>query len=167
MLLSTNSIEMLKTHYMLSFSSSKKGFRMLPNFIIIGAMKGGTTSLYHYIASHPDIVPSSIKETNYFNTIADLCKGLSWYKSLFRNKGKYAFEASTNYTKRHIFPGVPERMYSILPKVKLIYILRDPIERIVSHYIHNYAHGREKSQIFRSYKQWFQQLYQLNMMSQH
>lgn len=106
-------------------------------------MKGGTTSLYYYISSHPDIEPSSIKETDFFKTTDDFSKGLNWYKALWKDKGTYTFEASPNYTKRHIFPGVPERMYSILPHIKLIYILRDPIERIVSHYIHNYAHGRE------------------------
>ena len=116
---------------------------MLPNFIIIGAMKGGTSSLYNYIASHPDIVPSSIKETDFFKTSDDFNKGLNWYKSLFNKDGKYAFEASPNYTKRHIFPGVPARMFSILPEIKLIYVLRDPIERVVSHYVHNYANGRE------------------------
>ena len=116
---------------------------MLPNFVIIGAMKGGTTSLYRYIASHPDVVPSSIKETNFFRTVDDFNKGLNWYKSLFKKNGKLAFEASTNYTKRHIFPGVPARMHSVLPETKLIYVLRDPMERFVSHYVHNYAHGRE------------------------
>lgn len=115
---------------------------MLPKFLIIGTMKGGTTSLYHYLSSHTDVEPSSIKETNFFTTKEDFSKGFTWYESLYK-KNKYAFEASPNYTKRHIFPGVPERIFSVLPDVKLIYILRDPIDRIVSHYIHNYAHGRE------------------------
>lgn len=106
-------------------------------------MKGGTTSLYHYIASNPRTEPSAIKETDFFKTPETLSKGVTWYRALFKNRGKYAFEASPNYTKRHIFPGVPERMHAILPDVKLIYVLRDPIKRIVSHYIHNYAHGRE------------------------
>ncbi len=116
---------------------------MLPNFIIIGAMKGGTTSLYRYIASHPDIIPSSSKETDFFKTSSDFNKGIDWYQNLFYGNGEYAFEASPNYTKRHLFPDVPARMYSILPDAKLIYVLRDPIERIVSHYVHNYARGRE------------------------
>jgi hypothetical protein len=124
-------------------SVSQSEIQMLPNFIIIGAMKGGTSSLYRYIASHPDVVPSSTKETDFFKTVDDFNKGLNWYKSLFRKNGKLAFEASPNYTKRHMFPGVPARMYSVLPETKLIYVLRDPIDRVLSHYVHNYAHGRE------------------------
>ena len=115
----------------------------MPHFIIIGTMKGGTTSLYRYISSHPDAGPSSKKETNFFQTNADFSKGLAWYKAFYKNTGKYCFEASPNYTKRHIFPDVAERMHSILPDTKLIYVLRDPIERIISHYIHNLASGRE------------------------
>ena len=114
---------------------------MLPDFIIIGAMKGGTTALYYYMASHPDIEPSSFKEINYFTK--NYSKGIDWYKSLFKTERKYAFEASPNYTKLHKFPNTPERIHSLLPKVKLIYLLRDPIDRIVSQYNHNYAQGRE------------------------
>lgn len=106
-------------------------------------MKAGTSSLYRYIASHPDIIPSSIKETDFFKSNSDFNKGIKWYETLFQGNGKYAFEASPNYTKRNQFPHVPARMHSVLPKIKLIYVLRDPIERIKSHYIHNYANGRE------------------------
>jgi hypothetical protein len=114
---------------------------MLPDFIIIGAMKGGTTSLFRYMASHPRIVRSSIKETDYF--ARNYHRGLDWYKTLFDRQGEYHFEASPNYTKHHIFTGVPQRMFATLPNVKLIYLLRDPIERIVSHYVHNCTVGRE------------------------
>jgi len=116
---------------------------MLPDFIIIGAMKGGTTSLFNYIASHPGIIPSSIKETDFFASDKKFKKGIDWYKNLFPGKGEYAFEASPNYTKRHKFPGVPERMHTVLPNTKLIYVLRDPLERLISHYIHSYSHGLE------------------------
>lgn len=119
---------------------------MLPSLVILGAMKCGTSSLYRYISSHPNVVPSSIKETDFFKTDDDFNKGLDWYKSLFTGNGNFAFEASPNYTKQHIYPGVPARMHSVLPKTKLIYVLRDPIERAVSHYVHNYSHGRESRQ---------------------
>jgi len=116
---------------------------MLPKFIIIGAMKGGTTSLYHYLASHPATQGSSKKETDFFKTPEDFARGIDWYQQFWRNDAEFAFEASPNYTKRHVFPGVPERMHSVLPDIKLIYLLRDPIKRIVSHYTHNCAKRRE------------------------
>ena len=107
-------------------------------------MKGGTSTLFRYLSDHPDIEPSSRKETNFFATTDCFSKGLNWYESLYeKNNAQYSFEASPNYTKRHVSPGVAERMYSVLPNIKLIYLLRDPIERTLSHYIHNYACGSE------------------------
>jgi Sulfotransferase domain len=117
----------------------------LPHFIIVGAMKCGTTSLHRWMGTHPRIARSSLKETNYFARNHD--KGLAWYKSLFGTEKDFAFEASPNYAKRHLFEGVPERMATLLPQVKIIYMLRDPIERIRSHYGHNVAVGRERRPI--------------------
>ncbi|MCF7740827.1 MAG: sulfotransferase domain-containing protein [Candidatus Marinimicrobia bacterium] len=116
---------------------------MLPGFIIIGTMKGGTTSLYKYLGEHREVGISSEKEINFFRTEKEFQKGQEWYKKLFANDKKIVGEASPDYTKRHLYPGVPERIHSLLPNIKLIYILRDPIERIISHYVHNYAQGRE------------------------
>ena len=56
--------------------------------------------------------------------------GVDWYQDLFKCEGLHAFEASTNYSKRYRYPGVPERIYSLLPDIKLIYILRDPIAEL-------------------------------------
>ncbi|MBX2864705.1 MAG: sulfotransferase domain-containing protein [Leptolyngbyaceae cyanobacterium MAG.088] len=116
---------------------------MLPNFIIIGAMKAGTSSLFRYISTHQNIEPSSFKETNFFKNDREYNKGIGWYEKLFVKNREYAFEASPSYTKRHLFPGVPSRIHSVLPKAKLIYVLRDPIERIISHYMHKQSHGSE------------------------
>ena len=116
---------------------------MLPDFIIIGAMKCGTSSLYRYIASHREIICSSTKETDFFNNTSNFNQGIDWYQSFFQGEGKFCFEASPNYTKRDKYPHVPERMHSVLPKIKLIYLVRDPIKRVISHYIHNYSNGRE------------------------
>ena len=116
---------------------------MRPHFIVIGAMKSGTSSLYRYVASHPDVSPSSTKETDFFTTDSNFRRGVEWYSSLFRDEGKIAFEASPNYAKRHLFPGVPGRMHSVLPRAKLAYVLRDPIDRAVSHYTHSRLTGRE------------------------
>lgn len=114
------------------------------NFIIMGAMKCGTTTLAQFLGSHPEIELSRRKETNFFQSESHFAQGLDWYESLFGKGRRYRFEASPNYTKRHIFPGVPERMHATLPDVKLIYILRDPVERVVSHYLHGRDAGREK-----------------------
>ena len=108
-------------------------------------MKSGTTSLYHYLNSHPEICMSAIKEPNYYLGGDEYKKGLSWYSSLFKNSNAKVFgEASTNYSKKHRWAGVPQRIYKDIPNAKMIYLVRDPIERIVSHYIHNVAQGREK-----------------------
>lgn len=116
---------------------------MLPTFIIIGAMKSGTTSLYHYLSLHPDIAMSSKKELKFFVEEKNYWRGLAWYQSNFMGMAKARGEASTDYSKYPRFKGVSQRMHTVLPHAKLIYILRDPIDRIVAHYIHYYANCRE------------------------
>ncbi len=116
---------------------------MLPNLIIIGAMKSGTTSLHYYLGLHPQIFMSKPKELNFFNLEFNWPKGVQWYESHFLDKTKIRGESSTSYTKYPTFKGVAERMYSILPEIKIIYLIRDPIERIISEYTHNFSQGRE------------------------
>lgn len=106
-------------------------------------MKSGTTSLHYYLGLHPEIFMSNPKELNFFNLEFNWPKGIQWYKSHFSDKTKIRGESSTSYTKYPTFKGVAQRMYSVLPNVKLIYLIRDPVERIISEYIHNYSHGRE------------------------
>ena len=112
---------------------------MLPKYIIIGSMKCGTSSLFRYLRSHPDLISSYTKETDFFLTPENFAKGLDFYQSYFKGEGLHTFEASPNYTKRQTFPGVPERMHSVVPNAKLIYVMRDPVKRIVSNYLHQYA----------------------------
>ncbi|MBZ8178758.1 sulfotransferase family protein [Oscillatoria salina] len=128
-------------------SLQKKQQKILPDFIIIGAMKSGTTSLYYYLNSHPEISMSRDKELNFFIAERNWQKGLNWYQSQFRGNAKIYGEASPNYTKYPGWVGVPKRMYQVLPHAKLIYILRDPIERIISQYVHQYASGTENRSI--------------------
>jgi hypothetical protein len=115
----------------------------LPDWIVIGAMKCATTSLHRYLAEHPDIATSTPKELDFF--IADRYDrlGIDWYAQQFLDPpgASVAGESSVNYTKRHEFPGVAERMHRHLPDVKLIYVLRDPIDRIESHWIHAVDEG--------------------------
>ncbi len=120
---------------------------MLPNLIIIGAMKCGTTSLHYYLGLHPQIQMSSIKELDFFVEHLNWRRGVEWYQSHFTGDALVHGEASQNYTNYPHFGGVPARMHSLISNVKLIYIIRDPIERITSHYVHNVSHGLEKRDI--------------------
>lgn len=119
----------------------------LPNLIIMGGMKCGTTSLHYYLDLHPQISMSLEKELDFFIGEKNWNRGIEWYKSHFTGSVKVHGESSPNYTRYPKWSGVPERMYSVVPDAKLIYILRDPIKRIISHYIHSYAKGRENRTI--------------------
>ena len=118
-----------------------------PTFLIVGAMKGGTTSLHAYMDGHPDVCMSRRKETDYFIAAKRSAKkDAAWYRRQFRGTpDATAFgEASPNYTKRHLFAGVPEAIREgCRPDVKLIYVVRDPALRAVSHWGHNVIMGRE------------------------
>lgn len=125
---------------------------MLPAFIIIGAMKSGTSSLHNYLNLHPEIGMSRPKELNFFKTETDFAQGLDWYRARFPTGYRVVGESSPNYSKRHRFPGVPERMSPVLPEAALIYLVRDPVERVISQYVHMVATGRDSrpaSEVFR------------------
>jgi hypothetical protein len=125
----------------------------LPNFLIIGAMKSGTSSLYHYLRSHPQVFMPRIKELNFFQQDSKWRRGVGWYAKQFRNAGPNALavgEASPGYTRYPHFPGVPERIAAHLPDVRLIYVVRDPIERIRSHYQHSVIGERETNPVSRA-----------------
>lgn len=113
---------------------------MIENFaLIIGAMKCGTTSLFHYLAQHPEICPSRVKEPNFFADDDNWAKGSQWYQSLWNwnpAKHKVALEASTFYTKMPLRPSAAARIATMRGRFRFIYVLRDPIERIESHYAH-------------------------------
>lgn len=118
---------------------------MLPTFLVIGAMKCGTTSLYYYLAEHPQIGMSRRKETDFFlETHGNWHRGRDWYAQQFPEEAPARGECSPNYTKRHLFGGVASRIQSVCPDVKLIYLVRDPIERTVSHYRGSRLQGREE-----------------------
>jgi hypothetical protein len=118
---------------------------MLPTFLVIGAMKCGTTSLYYYLAEHPEIGMSRRKETDFFlDDHGNWEHGRDWYAKQFPEDAPARGECSPNYTKRHLFDGVAERITSVCPDVKLIYLVRDPVERTISHYWGSYRQGREE-----------------------
>ncbi|MBA2567176.1 MAG: sulfotransferase domain-containing protein [Thermoleophilaceae bacterium] len=116
---------------------------MLPNLLIIGAQKAGTSSLHSYLRLHPDIQMSRAKELNFFAGGLAWQRGLDWYGSWFEGSEPIHGESSTSYTMFPFVRGVPERIHSVIPRLRLIYVVRDPVERIISEYLHHWARGRE------------------------
>jgi hypothetical protein len=116
----------------------------LPNLLVIGAMKCGTTSLHRYLRLHPDIEMSAPKELNYFVEQLQWGLGPEWYRSHFDPRARIRGESSVHYTNFPRFDGVPARIHKLMPEVRLVYMVRDPIERMLSHYVHNRAGGYER-----------------------
>lgn len=123
----------------------------LPDFLVIGAMKCATTSLYNYLKIHPQISMPPNKSLSFFNTEdyfnGTWLKGSQWYESHFRDRAKVNGEVSTAYTKYPLAKGVPARIQYTMPNVKLIYVIRDPVTRAISHYLHNGIRGHEVKSI--------------------
>ena len=109
---------------------------MKPNLIIIGAQKCGSSSLHRYLDHHSDISMSKTKELVFFVESLNWKNGIKWYESQFEGTGKIQSESSPSYTMYPTFAGTPKLMHSLIPDAKLICIVRDPINRIVSHYLH-------------------------------
>lgn len=125
--------------------------RGLPDFLIIGAMKSGTTTLYHDLASQPAICMSTIKEPSVLIRLPDARKAAAYYRRLFLpTRGRSAEastprrfgEASTLYSQLPRHPGIPARARELLgPDLRFIYLVRNPVERAISHHHHEYAFG--------------------------
>ena len=116
----------------------------LPNLIVIGAQKCGTSGLHYYLSLHPEVSMSRPKELNFFIEERAWPRGLDWYRGHFDPAARVRGEASPNYTSYPYRKGVPERMHSVVPDAKLIYLVRDPLARIAAHWVHNYAKRRER-----------------------
>ena len=124
--------------------------RPLPDFLIIGAQKAGTTALYAYLLRHPSIVGPSWKEVSFFDR--HFARGVDWYRGQFPNTlrlrnierrtgvAPLAGEASPSYL---FHPFAAERVAALLPDVRLVALVRDPVDRALSHYQHEVAFGRE------------------------
>lgn len=124
--------------------------RLLPDFLIIGAQKGGTTSLYNYLQDQPCIGSASTKEVHFFDR--RFTKSLAWYQGHFptRIEKYYAQRLSGQTfltgeaTPCYLFhPHAPSRVATVLPDVKLIVLLRNPVDRAYSQYYHAVDHGFE------------------------
>ena len=112
------------------------GGRMLPNLIVIGAMKCGTTSLHHYLDQHPEIAMSTVKEPDFFLEDHDR-EQRDWYEGLFAD-ALVRGESSIRYSSFPLNDGVPERIRSLIPDARLIYIVGDPLKRITAHWVESY-----------------------------
>tara|TARA_B110001454_G_C12694062_1_gene423529 strand:- start:310 stop:1215 length:906 start_codon:yes stop_codon:yes gene_type:complete len=124
---------------------------LLPDFIIFGVSRSGTTSLYQYLSQHPNIEPCAVKEPRFFDMYYE--RGINWYKMNFPSKfQKFIFttikhkklitgEASGAYLQN---PHAPKRIHNLNPNMKLILLLRNPVDRAFSHYIRKMKNGSEK-----------------------
>jgi hypothetical protein len=117
--------------------------RGLPSVLIIGAQRSGTTSLFNYLVQHPDVLPPLGKEVHYFDL--HYSRGLQWYRGRFPYNyrlrgGSLTLDASPYYLAH---PLVPARVAPVLPEVKIIALLRNPVDRALSHYQHELRSGRE------------------------
>jgi len=118
----------------------------LPTFVVIGAMKSGTVSLSHYLDEHPGVFlgrGDTFGEPNFFIAERTWGRGLGWYESLFVQAGAVG-ECSPSYTMAPLFEGVPARMAQVVPDARLVYLVRDPIARMRSMYLHQVSAGRER-----------------------
>lgn len=107
---------------------------MLPNLFVIGAAKCGTTSLHEYLDQHPQISMSREKEPDFF--VPEKSRGSrEWYESQFDPSAPVRGESSVSYTRYPDVTGVPERIHALIPDARFVYLVRDPIDRIVSHYL--------------------------------
>jgi len=124
--------------------------RTLPDVLLIGGQRCGTSSLFKWLSRHPQMAPALRKEVDYFSLDHEL--GEQWYRAHFplearrrwsatRDRPWLAFEATPTYV---FDPRAPERAAHLVPTAKLIALLRDPVERAVSHYHHNVRHQLER-----------------------
>jgi hypothetical protein len=121
-----------------------RGTKGLPNLIIIGAPKCGTTSLHFYLDLHPEVSMSEQKELHYFSR-SNWRERQGWYEEQFEGcETPVRGEATPAYAFYPRKRGIPERIHSLIPEAKLIYVVRDPFEQIVSHWVQLYATGDRK-----------------------
>lgn len=112
----------------------------LPNLIVVGAGKAGTTSLHAYLDLHPEIAMVAEKEMRFFTDPNHLA-WLGRYQETFSAGVRYRGETSPAYAMSPVFPGVVDRMADLIPDVRLVYVVRDPVDRVVSEYVENVAWG--------------------------
>lgn len=128
------------------------GLRTVPDYLIVGAQRCGTTTLQDLISSHPQVrAPFLRKGIHYFDT--GFQRGESWYRSQFpyrRHGDRITGEASPYYLYHPLVPG---RVAALMPDVKIIALLRDPVDRAISHYKHEVRRGFEQLELEEAMQQ--------------
>lgn len=121
----------------------------LPQFVIVGAMKSATSTLQVQLAAQPGIFMSTPKEPNFFSDDPQFARGISSYEALFApaKPDDVTGEASTHYTKLPTYPRAVQRMKEHIPNARFIYVMRHPIDRLVSHYMHEWSMGNYRCEI--------------------
>jgi len=112
----------------------------LPDFVIIGAMKAATSTLHSQLGAQPGIFMSTPKEPNFFSDAENWGRGMDWYRGLFARAapGDLCGESSTHYTKLPDLPDALPRIAELLPDARFLYLMRHPIDRLISHYSHTW-----------------------------
>lgn len=110
----------------------------LPDFVIVGAPKCGTTTLYQYLLRHPGVFMSTPKEMSFFSKPEVFARGFPWYTALFdpASDDQLCGEASTTYARWPTHEGTAERLAAAVPDARLIYLVRNPVDRVYSFYAH-------------------------------
>jgi hypothetical protein len=123
----------------------QSGRGRLPTFLVIGAMKSGTTTVYRHLLRHPQVFVPKLKELDFFVGGPQWHAGVDWYRSQYEDSGDAVAlgDVSPNYTKYPTIPHVPERIAELMPDVRLIYLLAHPLARMQSHYLHFASTGFE------------------------
>jgi Sulfotransferase domain len=128
--------------------SEEPGIGKLPDFVIIGAQKGGTSFLYYLLSRHPLVEPAARKELHFFDHPERFDNGAEWYRRCFPRSGwKNGRRSITGEaTPSYLFdPPVAKRMAGVLPQARLIALLRNPVDRAYSHYQMQVKRGTEPS----------------------
>lgn len=116
----------------------------LPDFLGIGTQKGGTTSLHQWLSQHPQVYLPKHKEVHYFDLNSD--KSINWYKNQFKESNLN--EKCGEITPYYLFhPEVANRIRSTIPKIRMIALLRDPVERTLSQIFHSRKRGFEELEL--------------------
>ena len=117
----------------------------LPDFLVIGATKAGTTSLHAYLRQHREVFMHPRKELRYFTAEHEWRRGPDWYRTQFEDAGRARAvgQASNAYTRHPVYADVPERIAALLPDVRLVYLVREPFARLESHYRWRLSTGYE------------------------